>query len=156
MTPNTTNAEILLTLQLVVGDFLLVLQYDFMLIAPFALVDSCQIPWMDLISAKLHNASSVLCFQSLHQAVQKSTLTQFILPVLVLGGSHRFLSDFTYPRFTKHNLGGKRIMQKKNARKLHHHANVARMTYAERLFAGCRTNPRAGPCLEQALRLTIR
>jgi hypothetical protein len=47
-------------------------------------------------------------------------------------------------------------MQKKNAQKLHHHAHVARMTCAERLFAGCRTNPRAGPRLELALRLMIR
>ncbi len=71
-------------------------------------------------------------------------------------GTHRFLSNFEYPSFTKHNLGGKHIMQTKNARKRHHHAHVARMTCAERLFAGCRTNPRAGPRLEQALRLMIR
>ncbi len=88
--------------------------------------------------------------------MQNEALILLILLVLALIGSHRFISNFPYPCFVKHNLGGTRNMKKKTARKLHHHAHVARMTCAERLFAGCRTNPRAGPRLEQALPLMIR
>ncbi len=47
-------------------------------------------------------------------------------------------------------------MQTQIGRKLRLYANVARMSNAQRLFAGCRTNPRAGPRLEQALGLIIR
>ena len=58
--------------------------------------------------------------------------------------------------FAKQRLGGKQNMQKKTEQKVHHHAHIAHMTNVERLFAGCRTNPRAGPRLEQALKLAIR
>ncbi len=33
---------------------------------------------------------------------------------------------------------------------------LAQMTTTERLYAGCRTNPRAGPQLEKALKLAFR